>query len=88
MTKIKTEQPDSDLQQHGYTALTKSQLQAGTQSQTAVATEQPDRDRQSETLAVPRSATEMGTSTMTFVRAEGADEDPGHIVNQIVPRCS
>ncbi len=63
-------------------------VSAGTMTGTAVQTEQSDKDRTSNCHGVPRPSIDMGTTTVTNIRAEASDDDPGRIQNQIVPRCS
>jgi len=87
-TRTQTEQPDSDPRQAGYTAISQAALQVGTQTGTAVQTEQSDADRTSSCHGIPRTPIEMGTKSVTNVRAEASDDDPGRIQNQILPRCS
>ncbi len=82
-TKINSEQPDAAPPHASYSALL-----AGTATITRVATEQGDRDRASGSTIIPRRMLEMGTKTMTAIRAEISDSDPGRIQHRILPRCS
>lgn len=82
-TRTHTEQCDSDFDGRGHTALTREALHAGTMSSTGVATEQTDKDDTFVSLQM-----HMATKSVTNVRAEESDDDPGRIQNWIVPRCS
>ena len=88
MTKIQGEQPDLDPTDSNFRA--GSQIEAGTQTGTRIWTEQPDADRNSTANAIPTVADDplMGTKTVTAVRAEADDEDPGKCRLQAIPKCS
>lgn len=69
-TRVAKEQPDTDPNSNAYTALAEGAESRGT-------TEHEDH---------LRGFIAMGTRTVTAVRTEGADSDPGQISNQILRR--
>lgn len=80
-TSVAREQSDTDPARTSYSA-----LGSGTLTFTNVATEQRDADRPSSSAAFPRTPIEMGTKTMTAVRAEATDDDPGQQHRQVLRR--
>ena len=91
ITKIHGEQVDADRADPEYSAVPRSTILAGTMTATRVKAEQPDPDRcLSSTNAIPtaRCNLRMATTTVTNVRAETDDQDPGKRRMHIIPRCS
>jgi hypothetical protein len=90
MTKVKTEQPDTDPSGSEHLAIPRSSLPTGTITGTRIRTEEPDADRHSVTAAIPRIPKDdkTATRTRTAVRSETEDQDSGHQGVHIIPRCS
>lgn len=89
-TKIQGEQPDPDPADPGFLAVPRSPIEAGTITGTRINTEQSDTDRHSAASAIPTANNDlsMATKTITAVRAEADDRDPGKCRIQMIPRCS
>ncbi len=88
-TRIRAEQPDSDLSRNAISALPRSVQETGTQTKTAIRTEQADADAMPTAgqalLRGPLAAS--GTMTGTFIRAEEPDRDRDTHFPCVIRRC-
>ena len=81
-TFVRREQPDKDPAISPYSAVA-----SGTETVTKEANEQQrDADATADSKALPRTSVNMGTETITNVRAEASDTDPAQLVNRILNR--
>jgi len=90
MTNVKGGDVDTDERGHRFEAIGDAFVRAGTMTKTGVGGEQSsdeDRALSPQRLLPIASAASVGTNTMTRVRAEGGDTDPGARLLRAIPPC-
>ena len=91
ITNVRAEQMDSDPNRPSYGVLGEQPANGGTMTKTRVPNEgHSDQDRALSPLSViPRQkgAFSLGTQTLTKMRAEGSDQDPGQRQLRAIPQC-
>jgi hypothetical protein len=90
MTNVKGGDVDTDERGSRFEALGHASVSAGTMTKTGIHGEQSsDEDRvlSPQRLLPLASAASVGTNTMTRVRAEGGDTDPGARLLRAIPPC-
>jgi hypothetical protein len=91
VTEVKSEHVDSDPDRRRHGVFGTRSQEVGTITKTAIPREGGDVDRDLGAVPIiPRTilSRRFGTQTLTFVRAEGADQDPGRHYFSAVPQCS
>lgn len=88
-TFTRREQADPDPDHSSYGALMHQGASAGSMTKTSIPAEHSDDDRTFSPFGlIPvKTISLAGTQTITRIRAEGADEDPGGQQSRIIPSC-
>lgn len=85
ITKIAQEQSDADPTRTSYRAVPEAGDFTGTVTSTRIRGEQGDADYNSPARLMPVQHV-IGTTTITAIRMESADQDPGHHDLMAIPR--